>query len=243
VSLRLGRLQGVSGAPKLTLLGGFEVRSDGEALHAPLHAQRLLAFLALQERPLHRGYIAGRLWLELDQSQANGCLRSTLWRVRRLPCTLVDATSSHLGLAPDVIVDVRGLEAAAGRTLDDGDPGVTGDDLRCLVGAGDLLPDWYEDWVLTERERLRQVRMIALESAAQELIEGQRHRDATLVALAAVASDPLRESAHRVLVRCHLETGNVGEALRLFAAFRTQLDRELGLEPTPAFQALLDEIS
>jgi DNA-binding SARP family transcriptional activator len=246
MSLRHGRVlqpsRGRSRAPELKLLGGFEVRAGGETLRLPLHAQRLLAFLALQQRPLHRTYIAGRLWLELGQGQANGCLRSTLWRVRRLPCRLVVATSSHIGLASEVVVDVHQLQAAVGRVLRGGSRGTGDDDLRCLVDAGELLLDSYEDWVLVERERLRQVRVIALESLAQELIEADRHTEATLAALAAVASDPLRESAHRVLVRCHLETGNAGEALRQFAAFRDQLARELGLEPSPAFQALLNGI-
>jgi hypothetical protein len=41
--------------------------------------------------------------------------------------------------------------------------------------------------------------------------------------MAAIAADPLRESATRVLISCHLASGNAGEALRRFEAFRTQL--------------------
>jgi len=188
---------------------------------------------------LHRAYVAGRLWLDVDQRQANRCLRSTLWRLGRLSPRLVVATGCQLGLAQDVPVDVRELEAAAARVLPGGPPGPADTDLRCLVDAADLLPDWYDDWLPLERERLRQVRLIALDALAHDLLDGECHREATLAAIAAVAADPLRESAQRTLIRCHLAAGNVGDALQQMAAYRGQLASELGLEPSPRFEALL----
>src|SRR5205807_1162524 len=134
----------------LGLLGGFELRAGARPVRLPLHVQRLLAFLALQGRPLHRAYVAGRLWSELSQERAHACLRTTLWRMRRLPRPLVEATSTHVALAGAVTVDTRELEACAERALRNGDVPV-GEDVDRLIRRADLLPDWYDDWLVQER--------------------------------------------------------------------------------------------
>jgi DNA-binding SARP family transcriptional activator len=67
--------------------------------------------------------------------------------------------------------------------------------------------------------------------------------DAAAAAQAAVKGDPLRESPRAALIRVHLAEGNVSEALREFAQYRTLLLRELDLEPTPRLQALLDQVT
>jgi len=86
--------------PRLELLGGFQLQSCGEVLAVPPRVQRLLAFMALQRRPLHRAYVAGRLWLDLSQDQAHGCLRTALWRAAALRAPVVAATATHVSLAP-----------------------------------------------------------------------------------------------------------------------------------------------
>jgi DNA-binding SARP family transcriptional activator len=202
--------------------------------------QRLLAFLALQGRPLHRAYVAGRLWIELSQEHAHGCLRSTLWRLGRFPYRCVEVTSTHLALSPGVAVDARELELAAESVLHDGEPRTT-EDVECLTRAAELLPDWYDDWVLQERERLRQLRLLALEAAGEALVSARRYSEAAIVALAAVGSDPLRESAYRLLIRAYLGEGNVAEALHQFALFRSQLRSDLGLEPSAQMDALVQQ--
>ena len=225
---------------RLGLLGGFALETDGDTVTVPLHAQRLVAFLALQGRPLQRAYVAGRLWTELSQSRAHASLRSTLWRIGRLPCAAVEATTTHLALAAGLAVDGRELEACASRVLPDGD--ATAAEVDLLVHAGDLLPDWYEDWVVHERERLRQLRLLALEAAADALVAERAYAEAVVAALAVVAADPLRESAYRLLIRAYCGEGNTGEALRQFGLFRDVLHRELGLEPSARMQELVHGI-
>jgi DNA-binding SARP family transcriptional activator len=218
------------GAPRLSLLGGFALELGRQELAVPLHVQRLLAFLGLRDRPLHRAYVAGSLWTDLSQEHAYGSLRTAVWRTGRLPCSVVHATSTHLALAPSVAVDAGELAASAERALHQGaaEPG----DVNLLSGVGELLPDWYDDWVLQERERLRLLRLLALEAAGERLIGARRYREASIVALAAVGADPLRESAHRLLIRSHLAAGNAADALRQFDLCRTLLRRSLGLEPS-----------
>ena len=104
---------------------------------------------------------------------------------------------------------------------------------------GDLLPGWYDDWVLLERERLRQVRLQALEAVAARLASLGRHGEALQAAHAAIRAEPLRESAHRLMVRIHLAEGNVAEAVRAYELFRTMLEHELGVPPSELMTRLV----
>jgi DNA-binding SARP family transcriptional activator len=226
---------------RIGLLGGFQLEVEGRSLTPPVHVQRLLAFLALQGRRLQRAYVAGCLWLDLSQERANGCLRTTLWRMGRLHFTLVQASSTHLALDPLVVVDARELEVCADRALHAHGP-PSADDIERLARARELMPDWYDDWVLTERERIRQLRLLALEAASDKLIQSRRFADASITALAALETDPYRESACRLLIRSYVGTGNVAEALHQVSVFCARLQRE-GLSPSSHMQELVRRIA
>src|SRR5262249_37005908 len=106
--------------------------------------------------------------------------------------------------------------------------------------VGDLLPDWYDDWLRDEREELRQTRLHALESLARVLSQSGHHADAIQAALAAIRLEPLRESAHRTLIEIHLAEGNRSEARRQFQRCLRLLREELGVEPSDSMRLLLD---
>jgi DNA-binding SARP family transcriptional activator len=110
--------------------------------------------------------------------------------------------------------------------------------LGLLLGE-DLLPGWDEDWVLVERERLRQLRLRALDALAEALVRQGRPALATEAAWASVRAEPLRESAHRAVVSAHLAEGNISEAVRHYHAFRRLLNEELGVESSPRFARML----
>jgi DNA-binding SARP family transcriptional activator len=107
-----------------------------------------------------------------------------------------------------------------------------------FLGA-DVLPDWYDDWVLLERERFRQLRIRALDRLCESLAGRRRSAEALEVGLAAVAIEPLRESAHRALVRIHLSDGNACEALRQYGLCRRLLGEQLGIEPSDQMEELV----
>jgi DNA-binding SARP family transcriptional activator len=107
---------------------------------------------------------------------------------------------------------------------------------------GELLPAWYDDWVLLERERLRQLRLHALEVLADKLVCERRYGEAVQAAYAAVRTEPLRESAHRAVVRVHMTEGNIVEAARAYAAYRDMLDHELGVAPTTQMEELMSSV-
>jgi DNA-binding SARP family transcriptional activator len=227
---------------ELTLLDSFELHCEGDAVELPTGAQRLLAFLALHNHSVLRVYVAGNLWLDATEVRAFANLRSTLWRVHQPGFRLVDTTNRGLRLADDVRVDFRcGTEFAHRLLSGSCDPGDLDVNWRPL--AGQLLPDWYEDWVLLERERYRQLGLHALETLSERLTAARRFGPALEVALAAVAGEPLRESAHRVLIKAHLAEGNASEAIRQYQLYRKLLQDHLALDPSPAMDALLEGLT
>ena len=102
----------------------------------------------------------------------------------------------------------------------------------------DLLPGWYDDWALVERERVRQRLLHALEALSCQLARAGRCAEAVEAAMMAVTAEPLRESAQRVLIQAHLAEGNWVEGRRTFEAYRDVLDRELGVQPDPELAAM-----
>jgi DNA-binding SARP family transcriptional activator len=224
---------------RVALLDGFLLeRSQGGATTAvndlPRSAQRLIAHLSLCGHP-GRGAIAGQLWPDAPEVLAHGSLRSALWRVQKAVPGLVDVSGGALGLAEGVRVDVHEFTDWAQRVLD---PQAAVDGLATpSVGLhGELLPGWYDDWVLLARERLRQLKVHALEVLADKLACDGRYGEAVQAAYAAVGAEPLRESAHRAVVRVHLAEGNTADAVRAYKAFRDLLADELGVAPSPLME-------
>jgi DNA-binding SARP family transcriptional activator len=205
-----------------------------------MSAQRVVAFVTLQRRPLLRRYVAGSLWLDASEERAHANLRSALWRLNRCGVEPVAADDQQLRLADGVKVDFYEAEAAARRALVGPPEEVVDIDPSGL--AGDLLPDWYEDWALLERERHRQVRMLALDTVSERLLEAGRLSEALAAGLAAVAGDPLRESGHRAVVRAYLAGGNTGEAIRQYRFCRRLLADQLSLEPSEQMQELIGRL-
>jgi DNA-binding SARP family transcriptional activator len=231
-------------APRVTLLDGFHLEVTGRDRRStgdlPRGVQRLVAHLCLSHGPT-RTATAGHLWPDVPEAHAHGSLRSALWRLNKVAPGLIEVSGSALRLAVGVRVDVRDLNDWAQRAI--APPGGA-DDVAVPDAAllGDLLPGWYDDWVLLERERLRQLRMQALEAVAARLAFLGRHCEALEAAYAAVRAEPLRESAHRTVVRVHLAQGNLAEALRAYEFFRTLVHEELGVPPTEQMTRLVQHI-
>jgi DNA-binding SARP family transcriptional activator len=220
----------------LGLLDGFELRRGRAVVPLALNAQRVIAFLALHRRPLQRLYVSGNLWLESSQEHANASLRTTLWRIQRPRRGLIEVTSQKIALSSTVAVDVWDVAARAHRALaHDPEPG----DLTALCAVGDLLPDWYDDWVMIERERFRQLRLHALESLCEQCARDGRFGEATEAGLAAVASEPLRESAHRAVIASYLAEHNAADAVRQYRLYRELVKEQLGMEPSARIQELV----
>ncbi|MEV3987799.1 BTAD domain-containing putative transcriptional regulator [Streptomyces sp. NPDC049837] len=225
----------------LRLLKGFTLAVDHTRIPVCSSTQRLLAFLALQDMPRSRAYVAGILWPDVTASRASANLRSSLWRAAQTGHPIIDVSARELALSRHIAVDLHEAVAHAHRLLDSSRPC---DDILTMQTlsklSADLLPEWPEnDWMLIEQEQYHQLRLYALEAMTERLTSAQRYGEAVAAGLAAVRTEPLRESAHRVLVKAHLAAGNRGAALRQYEQCRRILREELGLEPSSSLRALV----
>jgi DNA-binding SARP family transcriptional activator len=222
------------------LVDGFALSCDGRPIRMPISAQRLVAFLSLVDRPVPRPRVAGTLWPDTTDGRAMGNLRSVLWRLRRTGDGVISDADGLLALAARVAVDAHDLVALARSVVDGRGPGP--DSLEALAQSGGLLPDWSDDWVLAERERFRQLRLHALETACGRLVRAGEFGQAVEVCLAAVAEEPLRESAQRQLINLYLAEGNRIDALRQYESFRLLIGEELGIEPSQETKELVGSL-
>jgi DNA-binding SARP family transcriptional activator len=228
---------------RVTLLGGFRLHAGDDPVRLAPGPQRLVALLALHDTALCRGRVAGMLWGDSTEARAQGSLRSTLWKLQAARPGVVWIQGDNLELADNVEVDLRHAGWLA-RSL------VTGRFDEETIGAlleprfcSELLPGWFDEWVLVERERHRQMCLHALESLCEHLTGAGRYGAAVLAGLAAVGMEPLRESAHRALIRVHLAEGNAGEAIRRYRLYEGIAARDLGVGPSPMMRSLLRGIA
>jgi DNA-binding SARP family transcriptional activator len=234
----------------LTLLGGLQARVEpGGALSLPTRkAQALLAYLALPPGQAHpRAKLAALLWGGIREESARNSLRQALFALRK---ALAPTTPAALSLERDTValdrdaahVDVAEFE----RLLASGMPEAL--ERASALYRGDLLiglavdEPLFEEWLLGERERLRE---LALDGLAR-LLAQQRKTGATEAALRTglklLTLDPLQEAVHRTLMRLYATVGRRGTALRQYQQCVNVLQRELGVEPEAETKQLYQEI-
>ena len=218
---------------RLSLLGGFRLWVDGVDDSLPVGAQRLLALLALRGR-MSRSRTAGMLWPDATERRALACLRTAIWRANHVAPRILRVSSVAVDLAPDVDVDVRRLELAADALTDaaGGDEEVLRAWRMVPRGVGDLLADWEDEWLADDRQRVQQLHVHVLELFSARFTDLGRFGPAMDAALLALRADPLRESAHRAVIRIHLAEGNPVDAKRALDFCRLVLARDAGVEPS-----------
>ena len=234
----------------ITLLGDFAARiGPGPRLGLRTRkAQALLAYLALPAGQTHsRDKLAALLWGDEPPMRGRARLRETIFALRKALAQggrrWLQTGGDGLALSSDgVDVDVAEFE----RLVRDGSPTALG--AAAPLYRGDLLhgfagqsPD-FEGWLLTERERLREVAVAGFgKLLAHERAAG--HLDAALqTALRLAALDPLQEPVHRTLMRLYAGLGRRGAALRQYQTCVDVLERELGTEPEPATKQLYQDL-
>ncbi len=143
------------------------------------------------------------------------------------------AEDTAVALSSSVWVDTRALVARSREVIETRWPPVPSTLPDPVELKADLLPGWTDDWVLVERERLRQLRLHALEQLSELHLAAGRTAHAIEAAFAAVAGEPLRETAQRCLIRAYIAEGNYASAIRTYHAYRRLLLTELRTEPSP----------
>ncbi len=224
---------------RLDLLDGFRLRCGQQDIELPSNAQRVLALLGLRHM-LDRSTTAGTLWPCGSQRRACANLRSALWRINGILAGLIRSSHKQVALDPGIEVDVDRLVALAS-LLHAGDRRHASAGLLDLP-VGELLPTWDDDWVLPERDRLRQVQLYALTDLARLCMTSGDFGAAVDAAYRALRLDALRESTYRVLVQTYVEAGDYAEALRCFDSYRRMLSAELSVAPSPQMLEIVTAI-
>jgi DNA-binding SARP family transcriptional activator len=222
----------------LSLLGGFQARlGAGSPLVLPAKAQALLAYLATrcgQAQP--RDKLGPLLWGGTNDEQARSNLRHTLFTIRKAasaasPPPLITEGQTVV-LAPDAVdIDVQLFEALVREATPEAmERAATLYQGELLDGLGIDEPP-FEEWLLAERERLREM---ALDTLAQLLAHESRAgmtQRAIHTATRLLVLDPLQEVVHRSLMRLYARQGRRAAALKQYQTCTELLARELGTEP------------
>ncbi len=232
------------------LLGGFEARlASGSTLNLPTKkAQALLAYLAVRPGQSHpRDKLAALLWGEKSDDQARGGLRHALAALRR---ALGDADPPSLRIEGQTVavnllaveVDVVTFE----RLIAEGTPQAL--EQAAELYRGDLLlgftlnEPFFEEWLVAERERLREKALEALARLLAHQSKAAGTERAIQTAVRLLGLDPLQEAVHRTLMRLYARQARRGAALKQYQVCVGVLRRELGTEPEAETRQLYQEL-
>jgi predicted ATPase/DNA-binding SARP family transcriptional activator len=228
----------------LRLLGPFQARVQGVDLARTRSrkAVRLLALLALRAGcRVERSWLAGVLWPDSTTSRGLSLMRRELTDLRRVlgPAArlLLSPTPRTLQLDPaGAAIDLLDFDPAIAR----GDPDSLREAIRLYRGP--LLEGWDEEWVLEARQAYEHRYLAALESLADLARKNGDDEEAECWLRRIVATDPLRESAHRALMHLLAEGGSPSAALRIYRELRELLHRQMNAAPDPETTALYRRI-
>ena len=225
---------------EVRLLGKFEVRIDGQAVEIPLRAaQSLLAYLILNaSTPHRREQLAGLFWPDMPDSNAKGNLRQTLSRLRKAigeKHILSDDLTIAFDATADYWLDVEVLthKVAASTSAADLIEAVS-------VYGGDLLPGFYDEWVLIERERLQVAYGLKMTLLLDQLSEARRWDEVIEWSERWIALGHTPETAYRALISAYGARGEVSNATIAYQRCEEALRRDLGVEPSPQTHAALE---
>ncbi len=229
---------------RIQMLGEFGLTSDGlnvSAVNTP-RLQALLAYLILHRRaPQPRRHLAFLFWPDSTETQARTNLRHLLHELQHaLPDAerflLADGQTVQWRIAGPCVLDIAEFDSACASDQEA--------DLQRAVGLyrGDLLPGCYDDWIASERERLRCAYAAALERLITLAEDRQDISTAITHARRLLEHDPCHESAYRSLMRLHALNGDRAAALHIYHTCVTVLRRELGVPPDAATRLLHEQL-
>ncbi|MBI5651861.1 MAG: tetratricopeptide repeat protein [Chloroflexi bacterium] len=225
------------------LLGAFRVERGTKTIRFPARkVESLFAFLALHPEPHPREKLSALLWGDSTDEQARHSLRTALASLRKeLGDAVLIADRESVQINPGFSMWVDAREISDFR-FQISDWTSQQSEILNLKSEIDLLPDFYDDWILPERERLRAIFLDALLQLAQAHREKSDYTRAMEIAQKILAHDPANEKAYQHLIFCLAATGDRIGALKQFDACEKKLRDELGVEPSPETIALRDQI-
>jgi DNA-binding SARP family transcriptional activator/pimeloyl-ACP methyl ester carboxylesterase len=235
---------------RLEVLGPFSIARDGSSTRRDntalrnKKAQALTAFLALNPGLHSRERLAGLLWPDSHGEAARQSLRQCASALRRDLAELpLAAEHDMLGLQTDAIAtDVDEFNNALA------DPSTNNLKRAVTLYRGDLLEglnarsDLFDEWLLTERTRLRTAATSAFRALLKELEAAGARQEAIAMGHRLLAIEPLQEDIDRALMRLYFEQGQTALALRQYKRCEVILRKELKVEPDQQTKALYQEL-
>ncbi|MBC8102468.1 MAG: AAA family ATPase [Cytophagales bacterium] len=223
-------------------------RSSG---HFPTRQAALLfAYLITYPRRHTRDELADLLWPDAEAGRPR--LSLTLWRLRqalRGICPdpdndFITADRDTIGIdSTRVTSDVASFRQWVQRAAKPEDAAARVEALEKAVkvygDAEGFLPGYYDDWVLAERQNLLTQYLKSLEALASHFEALGDWTPALGYAERAVAAEPLREEAYRILIRILAASGQTPTAQRKYDDLVRLLARELNAEPSPATRSMM----
>jgi WD40 repeat protein/DNA-binding SARP family transcriptional activator len=234
---------------EVRLLGQFSVTAGSDAVEIPSRpAQSLFAYLILNAGiPQRRERLSGLFWPKSTVENARGNLRHALWRVRKA-LNACSACPRDIISADDFTIS---FDAAADYWLDtavlehQGQEETTADALLTTVSVycGELLPGFYDSWVLLERERLQAIFARKMGLLMQYLLAEQRWQEVLRQGERWIALGYSPENAYFALMVAHCALGDSSLMAAVYQRCRKDLQEQLGVQPAPQTIELYDQLS
>ncbi len=234
---------------EIALFGGFQVRAGAQAIEVPGRKERaLLAYLAMPPgESRSRDKLAGLLWSDRGDNQARDSLKQAVFRLRKSFDSVkpqpirADRESVTLD-SGGVAVDAAEFERLIGEGTPEAVARATALYRGDLLDGLDVRDPAFDEWLLLERQRLRDLAREALAKLLERHLAGGAHDDAGAAARRLLMLDPLREVAHRALMRIYAAQGQTALALKQYQLCRDALQRELGVRPEAETERLCQSI-
>jgi DNA-binding SARP family transcriptional activator/predicted ATPase len=241
---------------RLLLLGKPQVSRDGTPVTGFIYnkSMALLVYLAVTRRPHSREALAGLLWGEMPDQSAKGNLRKILSALREVAGTelIIDRQTVAFDPSSKAWLDTAMMEAQlskipyrerkaaesaqAANILPESDVRQIEDGVGLY--RGDFLEGFYvrgapafEEWVLSERERLRQMVLYALYRLVGHYTARGDYDLGLARATRLLTLEPWHEEVHQQMMLLLALSGQRSAAMDQFETCRRLLADELGAEP------------
>ena len=227
---------------RLFLFGSFELKVKDRTVHLPTRkTESILAYLALHRSVQNREKIASMFWGDSPDELARRSLRTALSALRKeIGEEFIVTDRETVQLNPDfpLWVDVYEAEKQAKDTFSSNSQAVVNPDLY----RGDLLQDFYDDWVLEEREHYRSLFVNRLLQFAQLLRTNGDYTRVISVAQKIISIDSVNERAYQDLIFCYGVLGDRSAALKSYEECAFQLQEKLGVQPSDETNTLFEHV-
>lgn len=232
--------KGDCGKFQLTLFQSWQLFCGATVLHVAARQQRLITALAVNgSRP--RSYLAGLLWPDHSEQRALESLRVSVHLASKQAPGLLINGGATLSLSELVDVDLHRIRSHI-RGISQHGIGTRGAAYLHQLRYAELLPGWYEDWIVFEQTRLRHDRLHAFHVIARESLARCDYETALEASEAALELEPLYESAVSLLIQAERNLGNSPSALRAYETYQAQLKADMGIAPSEALRKLIADL-